>query len=325
MPSTTDLVIERFIRSTHWMLTYSLSARFPLAVRVIYNLGGYNKGMKYIVAVSGGIDSVVLLDLLVVQGVHELVVAHFDHGIRSDSAADSRFVAGLAAVYGLPLVTTRQELGSDASEELARQRRYEFLRDQAKQHNATIVTAHHQDDVVESVAINVTRGTGWKGLAVLSSADIYRPLLHHSKSQLRKYATARRLEWVEDDTNATDKYLRNRLRRRINSQIGEQQRQAVIDHRHRQLALKATIEKEMMPYINDDGRYQRHLLIMVDPMAAGELLRMMIAAKTGWSPTRPQIARALLAIKTAHPGAVVHVGAGVVLRFTTRTFIVGIA
>ncbi len=278
--------------------------------------------MRYLVAVSGGVDSVVLLDALS-QGKHELVVAHFDHGIRGDSAADARFVAGLAATYGLPFVTKREELGAQASEEKARDRRYAFLRDEAKKCDAVIVTAHHQDDLLESVAINLTRGTGWKGLAVLDTADIYRPLLHMSKSQLRDYAHARRLEWVEDGTNATTKYLRNRLRRRIHGQVNVSQRQAVAGNRQRQLVLKQAIDQEIAPHLREDGRYRRHFLIMLDPSVATELLRAMITDKTGWSPTRPQTARALLAIKTARPGSIVQVGGGAMVRFTTHTFIVG--
>ena len=75
--------------------------------------------MKYLVAVSGGVDSVVLLDML--SGTdHALIVAHVDHGIREDSAADARFVAGLAKRYGLPFVSTELGLGVQASEEQAR-------------------------------------------------------------------------------------------------------------------------------------------------------------------------------------------------------------
>ena len=83
----------------------------------------------YIVAVSGGVDSVVLLDMLAKKGEHELVVAHFDHGIRPESDADARFVWALAQCYGLPCEVRREELGAGASEELARARRYAFLRD----------------------------------------------------------------------------------------------------------------------------------------------------------------------------------------------------
>jgi len=91
---------------------------------------------KYVVAVSGGVDSAVLLDILSKKPGLDLIVAHFDHGIRDDSKSDAIFVANLAKEYNLPFETKREELGSDVSEEKARDRRYEFLRAVAKKHDA---------------------------------------------------------------------------------------------------------------------------------------------------------------------------------------------
>lgn len=87
----------------------------------------YNKGnMTYLVAVSGGVDSVCLLDMLS-RSEHRLIVAHVEHGIRGEaSRADARFVAALAQKYNLPFVSTALNLGPNASEELARQKRYGF-------------------------------------------------------------------------------------------------------------------------------------------------------------------------------------------------------
>jgi tRNA(Ile)-lysidine synthase len=102
----------------------------------------------YIVAVSGGVDSIALLHMLTKTTDHEIIVAHFDHGIREDSADDAAFVRSLATEYGFPFETLREELGPDTSEETARNRRYEFLRGIAKKYNGQIVTAHHADDVV---------------------------------------------------------------------------------------------------------------------------------------------------------------------------------
>ncbi len=279
--------------------------------------------MRYLVAVSGGIDSVVLLDILAKNRNHELIVAHFDHGIRSDSADDARFVAGLAAKYHLPFVMKREELGIEAGEDKARSRRYDFLRSEAIKQNATIVTAHHQDDVIESIAINLVRGTGWRGLAVLGAADIKRPLLHYSKRDIREFAHARRLEWVEDSTNASSKYLRNRLRWQIKACLAESDKQVLAAMRWHQIKLRNQIDEELKSYIYKDEKYSRYLLIMIDKAVAIELLRAMIGAKSGWTPTRPQAERALVAIKTAHPGSIYEVGSQVSLRFMANTFIVG--
>lgn len=278
--------------------------------------------MKYIVAVSGGIDSVVLLHQLVQAREHELVVAHFDHGIRSDSAADARFVEALATSYKLPFTGKREELGADASEELARTRRYAFLRQVARERSGIIVTAHHSDDVVETIAINMSRGTGWRGLAVLNAVDIVRPLLHISKRQVRQYALEHRLEWVEDSTNATTAYLRNRLRRLLQQHLGEQSYSELQALRDKQVDLKRAIDDEGGHFIRPDAIYDRYFVTQIDIASASEVLQAMIRAAGGTNLTRPQCMRAILAIKTAKTGTRHECGSDVTLRFSPKIFIV---
>ncbi len=277
--------------------------------------------MKYLVAVSGGVDSVVLLANLVAEGGHDLTVAHFDHGIRPDSSSDARFVEMLAASYGLNFVGTREELGSSSSEALARTRRYVFLRREAKRLSAKIVTAHHADDVIETIAINLTRGTGWRGLSVMDSDEIVRPLLGTSKDDIREHAKRLRLEWVEDSTNAEHVYLRNRVRSKLKSSMSRKQCEEVIVLWNRQRYLKRQIDKEIGHCLSM-GKQSRYFFTNMDQKVAVELLRRVIVDHTNLSPTRPQVERALLSIKTAQPGSLCEVGDGVRLRFTTRMFIV---
>jgi len=278
--------------------------------------------VRYIVAVSGGIDSVVLLDMLVRTGEHDLIVAHFDHGIRNDSAADARFVEGLANKYDLPFVTVREELGARASEELARNRRYAFLRTVAKQHEATIATAHHGDDIIETIAINLVRGTGWRGLAVLSASDIFRPLLRQTKADIRAHALENRLEWVEDSTNASTDYLRNRVRRVVGRHLSLTDKQAIVALWQQQVTLKTAIDTEAEAFVQMSNEYSRYLFTQIESVIACELLREAIRYATGETPTRPQAERALLAIKTARTHSLHEVSGQVRLRFTPRTFIV---
>jgi tRNA(Ile)-lysidine synthase len=184
---------------------------------------------KYVVAVSGGVDSVVLLDLLASQlptPSSQLIVAHYDHGIRSDSAKDQKFVAKLAKQYGLEFYTAEGELGSVASEELAREKRYEFLRKVKNQTKSdAIITAHHQDDLVETAIINIIRGTGRKGLSALKSTkEIKRPLLPCNKPELIDYARKNNLKWREDPSNLDQKYLRNYVRRQLVARMNAEQR-----------------------------------------------------------------------------------------------------
>lgn len=261
--------------------------------------------MKYLVAVSGGVDSVVLLDMLVQKGEHELIVAHFDHGIRGDSADDAQFVAELAKKYSLPFETKREALGAGASEELARTRRYAFLRAVAKKHEATIVTAHHMNDIAETIAINIARGTGWRGAAVLAS-DVNRPLLAMTKDEIIAYARAEDIAWREDSTNASNAYLRNRLRVKITDVDTVLQLAAL---RVRQVELRDEIEREVATLIEaTQGEYSRYFFTQIDQSVAVELLRGVAVKEIGCGLPRPQLERALLAIKTARHGAMFPFG-----------------
>lgn len=271
---------------------------------------------KYVVAVSGGVDSVSLLDMLARVPEHELIVAHFDHGIRDSSAEDAAFVERLAQRYEAPFEMLREELGEQASEELARRRRYRFLRKVAKKHGAKIVTAHHADDAVETVAINLNRGTGWRGLAVMDS-DISRPLLQFTKDELHRYALQHGLEYREDETNAGDKYLRNRVRRKLGV-IDEVTKQRILALRRQQLATKRAIEEEVRGLVGDGPQYSRYFFTHVPSPIAAECLRVV----TEGTLTRPQLQRALLAIKTGKAGSKYQAGTGTTLYFTTRNFTV---
>jgi len=185
---------------------------------------------KYVLAVSGGVDSVVLLDILHDKRDIELVVAHFDHGIRSDSKDDRLFVQSLAKKYDLPFEYAEGRLGPKANEATARRARYDFLEDVCKAHAAVaIITAHHQDDVLETVIINMLRGTGRKGLSSLASGDkLERPLLHMPKQEIIKYAKSHGLKWHEDSTNQEEIYLRNYIRRRLLPKFSEQDKKKML-------------------------------------------------------------------------------------------------
>jgi len=185
---------------------------------------------KYVVAVSGGVDSVVLLDLLASSRFQipnsEFIVAHFNHGIRDDSDKDENLVAKLAESHGLKFVSTKGQLGKNASEAEARQARYDFLHKiMTQEHASAIITAHHQDDVIETSIINILRGTNRRGLTALrSQKNIIRPLLLYPKSELVKYAKEHKLKWREDSTNLDKKFLRNKVRLDIVSKMTPEQR-----------------------------------------------------------------------------------------------------
>jgi tRNA(Ile)-lysidine synthetase-like protein len=185
----------------------------------------------YILAVSGGVDSVVLLDLLSHQPSLKLVVAHYDHGIRPDSAQDRCFVESLAAQYDLPFYYEEGNLGVKASEALARVKRYEFLRKvQFQTKSQAIVTAHHQDDRIETAILNMVRGTGRRGLSSLKSTKkMRRPLLNEAKTTIITYAKQHNLVWHEDNTNLSDVYLRNYVRHKITPKLSPKSRKQLLE------------------------------------------------------------------------------------------------
>lgn len=175
------------------------------------------KNKTYVAAISGGVDSMVLLDLLIKnskQNNWSIIVAHVNHGIRPDSLEDESLVKSVAEKNSLVFESTRLELGEGASEALARSERYAFLESVKTKHNAAyIITAHHQDDLVETAILNLIRGTGRKGLSALkNNEDKLRPLLEFPKSELIKYAKSNNVVWREDSTNSDTNYLRNYIR-----------------------------------------------------------------------------------------------------------------
>lgn len=273
---------------------------------------------KVIAAISGGVDSVVLLDMLSKGGDH-IIVAHVEHGIRDDSADDARFVRALAKKYGYQYEEASLHLGEGASELAAREARYAFLFSLAARHKATIVAAHHGDDLAETVAINLHRGTGWRGLAVLNRQGIKRPLLPYSKADLYEYALRHGLEWVEDKTNQDQRYLRNHIRSQLRPRLCADARKELFELRNAQVKIASAISTEVHDILSQ-SKSLRYLMTHVDADSALELLGSVLFDAAGVRPRRPQLERALIAIKTAQAGAIYHVGDKIILRFTTRDF-----
>ncbi len=282
--------------------------------------------MKYIVAVSGGLDSVVLLHMLHSLRKHdkglELVVAHVDHGIREDGDADAWHVSTLAKNYGLPFEVTRFNL-SGASEDQARDKRYAWLEAVRTKHRADgIVTAHHQDDQLETIILNFQRGTGWRGLASLrTSEEKLRPLLGLSKANILRYAIDNNLRWREDSTNGDIRYARNYIRHGLLPKLDASARKKLVSLASQQRRLRDEIEKETGKVLSDLHNgvgLSRHGLIMMSDKVALEVLRE--ATKGRHEPF--QLRRLLHFTKTGRQGAALNLGKGRNALLTRQSLIV---
>lgn len=255
---------------------------------------------KYVVAVSGGVDSVVLLDLLAKKPGLDLVVAHFDHGIRVDSGADRVFVENLAQKYSLPYVFGEGHLGKHVSEEKARQARYDFLNQTRQAIGAkAIVTAHHQDDLLETAIINLLRGTGRRGLSALRSTDaIRRPLLGYSKAEIKNYAMKNNLAWHEDSTNADTRYLRNHVRHNVLPKIDRSKLLEVVERAQQQNAVIDELLTELLPA---GKSMDRGFFVMLPHRVSGEILAAWLRQNGIYSYDKKTIERLVIAAKTAKP------------------------
>ncbi len=278
---------------------------------------------EYVIAVSGGVDSVVLLHILQQQPGLKLTVAHFDHGIREDSVQDRELVQQLSHTYGVPFVYREGKLGPQASEALARKERYRFLHQVKKvSGSGAVVTAHHQDDVFETIIINLLRGTGRRGLSSLKSTDIVkRPLLQVPKNELLRYAKREGLRWHEDSTNADPKYLRNYIRQNILPRFAEPDREVLKTIARQAAELNRQIEQQAGNYLHAQPsitQLDRHSFIMLPHAVAREIMAEWLLKNTGAELSKQLLERLVLAAKTGKNGNKVDVDAGHWLYVTTK-------
>jgi tRNA(Ile)-lysidine synthase len=201
----------------------------PLVGAVDQALAGRGGGVPraLVVALSGGADSVALLDALVSlrkRRGFELVAAHLDHGLRPESVDDARFCEELCQRLGVPIrighadVRARAMRERRGDEDAARRERYLFLRRVARETRAdAIVTAHNRDDQAETLLLRLLRGSGRVGLGAISARrrGIVRPLLTVSRGEVLAYLQERGQTWREDPTNADPRHFRNRVRHEL--------------------------------------------------------------------------------------------------------------
>ncbi|MEM0934016.1 MAG: tRNA lysidine(34) synthetase TilS, partial [Bacteroidota bacterium] len=182
------------------------------------------KEKKLVVACSGGMDSTVLAHLCAKSKV-DMVLAHCNFKLRGkESDADAIFVQQLAEMLQVECFTITFNTLEEAKKQrgsvqmIARKLRYNWFEGILKEHKHDfILTAHHADDALETMLINLSRGTGIDGLVGIPEINgkVVRPLLPFSRQQIKNYAQHEKLSWREDSSNSDTKYIRNKIRKEI--------------------------------------------------------------------------------------------------------------
>ncbi len=267
-------------------------------------------GACILVAVSGGADSLALLDLLLLDGRWPVTVWHLDHGIRADAAKDLAAIRALLARHDVTVevIAERADVPALARqwrcslETAGRRHRYARLATVATERgNSAVVTAHHRDDQAETVLANLLRGadeTGRAGIPprrrLAEGVDLLRPLLAVSRQRLRDHLASRGITWSEDATNADVRHRRNRLRHDVLPAL-ERDRPgitaALVALSARAHAAVGRAEERLSPQWNDAFNGERVTLTVLAGMLADDRRRCWrrLLVTLGLTVTRAQV------------------------------------
>ncbi len=284
-----------------------------------------------IVAVSGGVDSMVLLDLLLKERGLKLIVGHFNHGLRGEESDDDEtFVAERARTCGVPFHAGRGDTSGEAKrrgvgiQEAARDLRYGFLerlRDAAG--GGRIATGHHADDNAETILLHLFRGAGVQGMSGIpvARAGIIRPLLFAQREEIEEYARNENIPFRTDSSNAKDGYTRNAVRHHVLPLLKELVSPAVVENINRSgdnfRALAAYLQEETQKALaactidrNADGLHLSVRELLARPLIFRQ--HAVLAALEEVSGALPGSDRvqAVLGLLGNDPGATVTVGGG---------------
>lgn len=228
------------------------------------------EGTTILVTVSGGVDSVVMLDILYNLTSRYrigLEIAHYNHNLRGQASIDDeKFVRGLADFYALQYhfangnVKEHSEKNSLSIETAARGLRYKFFEKVVNAIKCSYVaTAHNANDLAETFLLNLTRGSGLTGLSgiplkrpLTKTSSVIRPIIELKKAEIIEYANRRNLEWREDHTNAETAFTRNKIRHVVLPLLEQEFNPAIIDVINRTAKLLGGADRFLNRFVNDN-------------------------------------------------------------------------
>jgi tRNA(Ile)-lysidine synthase len=289
---------------------------------------------RWLLAVSGGRDSMALLDAMARRRRGEIAaVATFDHGTGAAARRACALVERAAEQRELPVVSGRTGAGAVRTEAAWREARWRFLGAWAEELAAKVVTAHTRDDQIETVVLRILRGSGARGLAGMLDAageGVLRPLLAVPRSTLAEYCEARRVPFVEDPSNADRAHQRNRVRHDLLPAL-ERARPGFaawcweLGERAARLRgeLESFVDDVVAPSRNADGA----VVVRAAPLAAlgaseWSALWPALAARAGVVMDRRGIERAAEWAPHASPGAAIPLAGGATIARTAATYVI---
>ena len=294
---------------------------------------------KILVAVSGGVDSVALLHLLHnLRGQYgwQIAIAHYNHGVRKDATKDAYLVGELSDLYGYPLYVGKYEY-ADFSEAALRKARYGFLEELRKDIGYDyVVTAHHNNDFLETAIFNTIRGSDREGMVSLKDkrGKIIRPMLPFSKPEIIVFANLQNLPYREDSTNSDLSYSRNMVRNILiphgsmkfrNFHHNMNQRLAKLKDVNNRIDLglsrlaEGMVEYEDKKSVQINGALFKKLPLSVQK---GLLVFLIKRLKPAHGLTKINITKAVKFIESSKPGAQMPMPGGLQLINTYDKFVI---
>ena len=294
-------------------------------------------GQRVLVGLSGGVDSVVLLDVLAHLAPRmrfELAALHVNHQLSVNAKGWARFCRSLCRDRDIPLKVARVKLAQGNSlERAAREARFAAFTRVRAHH---VALAHNQNDQAETVLLRLLRGAGVKGLGAMpfQSADargsILRPLLATSRAEIEAYARARKLEWIEDESNADPAFTRNWLRGVILPQVAErvptwsEALARTAAHASEASGLLDELAQLDARSADESGSLSTESLRAIGVARAKNVVRFLIAAR-GWRmPDADALEEGLRQALSAKPDAapIVNLGECELRRHGSRIYVV---
>lgn len=224
-----------------------------------------DKKQQYIVSVSGGVDSMVLMHLMLKK--YNIVVVHFDHQVRVDSYKDNELIQNYIKNFNIPYHYIKLSIKNGNFQEKARNERYHHLKEIADQYNTPyIVTAHHLDDLAETILMKLARGSnlygyaGFKEITYVDNYIILRPLIHYEKNDLINYANQHNIPYLNDSSNFKKDYFRNRIRLEVLPLIKREgyHLQKFLDYSNQVSQAFDYIRLETKKFLNDSSAFSLH-------------------------------------------------------------------